>query len=175
MGPTALIVAVGDPEVGSDAAGPMILAEVLKKGLPPNVTAHSVGRRPDRLPDLVARTKADGIRPSLLLILDAVTSSTEPPGTLVERPITRVRGVPPGLSSHAASLREALGLLHLQLGRNAPARIVLLGVVVGSEADGPLQSAATHAIPRAAEWAREILERPMSSPGDVARNEAPRG
>jgi hydrogenase maturation protease len=168
-------VAVGDPEAGKDAVGPLILAQMLRQGLPPKVRAHSIGRRADRLPDLFTRTVAGGVRPSLLILLDAVTSPTEVPGTLVEQPITRVEGVPPGLSSHDTTLEEAVGLLHLQLGSDAPIRIVLLGVIVGPQADGPMPEAVAGAIPRAAARARQLIERPPPEAGDLSRNEPARG
>jgi hydrogenase maturation protease len=158
MKTSALVVAVGDADAGKDAVGPLILAHLLEQGLPRTVAAGSVGGRPDRLPDLVSRTVANGASPALLVLLDAVTSSTEPAGTVVEREIRAGNGMLPRLSSHDMAVHDAAGLLGLQLGDRAPPRIVLLGIVVGTSADGSMPDAVTAAIPPAAARARRLLE-----------------
>ncbi len=155
-----LVVAVGDPSAGKDAVGPLILAEIEREALPRNVTVCSLGKRPDRLPDVVASVTQVTGPLARLVLLDAVTSATEPEGTVVEQPITDTPPASQALSSHTTTLTEAVGLLHLQLGRNTPARIMLVGVVVGTVADGPMPGRAARAIPQAAVRARALLEDP---------------
>jgi hydrogenase maturation protease len=150
-----LIVAVGDPTAGKDAVGPLILDELRRGRLPPRVRAYALGRRPDRLVDLVAGEETTP--PGALIILDAVTSRTEAPGNVVERELRPYPERPGALSSHGGAVGEALGLMRIALGDRAPRKTMVVGVTVGEDVRGPLTGVIRDAIPGAADRVREVL------------------
>jgi Ni,Fe-hydrogenase maturation factor len=154
---TAFVAAIGDPHGGKDAVGPLLLEELLRSGIPSCVRTHFLGRRPDRLPDVVAQAVGPSGRAHLVMILDAVTCSTEDPGLIVERELRAGESVRPLVSSHIRTVPEAVDLLHVMLGNRAPSRLILVGVTVGPDCSGPLPDVVKQALPAAAERARQII------------------
>ncbi len=154
---TAIVVAIGDPCGGKDAVGPLLLEELLRAGIPSSVRTHLLGRRPDRLPGVVAKAVGPTGRVHLVMILDAVTSSTEDPGSVVERELRAGESVRPRVSSHVGTVPEAVDLLRVALGNRAPDSVFLLGVTVGPDCAGPLPEIVKEALPPAAERARQII------------------
>ena len=121
-----VVVGVGSPDRGDDAAGLEVASLVAARGLPGvRVLTH------EDPTDLVHAWAGAG----LAVVIDAVVSG-QPPGTVVVTEDVGRTGIPSDLraGTHAFGVGEAVAL-SAALGR-LPGRVVLVGIEAGSFAHG---------------------------------------
>jgi hydrogenase maturation protease len=145
--PRALVVSCGNRFRGDDALGPFV-AELLSSTPMTGLGVVDLGRRIDLLIDLL-----DDVE--LLIVVDALSSPSLAPGTIVEIDWPTLREMDgPFSSTHGLRLIEQLHFAH-RLGILPPVVRVIGVTVVQTEYEQPLSPLIRR---RAGEVARRVVE-----------------
>jgi len=167
---TAIVIGLGNPILGDDGAG-WLVADVVeaalagegRRGAEPG-DGHGMGRSiaVERLAvgGLTLMEHLVGYRHAVLV--DAVITGVDPPGTVRERPLDALPRGEAGHadSSHDATLREALDAGRA-LGASLPQRLEIVTIEAASvlEVGETLTPAVVRAIPVAADLVLSLLAR----------------
>ncbi|WP_334143847.1 hydrogenase maturation protease [Rhabdothermincola sp.] len=144
----SVVVGVGNPWRRDDGVGHRVV-EAARKRLPPDVAVVLVDGEPTRLLEAW-----DGV--DLAVVVDGIRTGGRAGAVrcvdLLAGPLVTV----PAVSSHSGGIAEAVELGRV-LGR-LPARLVLIGVEITDEADGPgLSPAVVAAVGPAARRVAEVV------------------
>lgn len=162
MNRSPLVIGIGHPDRGDDAVGLRVADAITSRFGPSSVLAS--GGDPALLLDAWMDRE-------LVVVVDAVIGTDDPPGTLIE--LDPVRDAIPvgmlGSSSHVLGLSEAIALGGLL--DQMPERMVVLGVVgtrfeVGSDPGPEVREGIARAVARCAELLVEVGVAERPSPRD---------
>ena len=149
---STVLVGVGNALRGDDSFGPLVIRKILTGGYPLN--AIDAGTAPENYVSRIARLK-----PSLVVMIDAVHFGAEPGRTRVFRS-SELGGA--SLTTHGMPLSAVMEEIQTRTG----VPTLLLGVqpgrlTIGEPLSGPLQAALEDTLDTIAEWARmHLLARP---------------
>ena len=148
MAAGTVVIGVGNPLCGDDAAGRAVIRSLKAAGVPTGVELVESDGDPATLIEL---WQGRGVA----VVVDAVRSGVAP-GSVHHLELPGMAAVPPGTSSHGLGLAEAVGIA-AAVGR-LPRRLVVFGIEAGGCEPGTDLSAP---VARAAEALAEEIRRAM--------------
>ena len=121
MAANTVVIGVGNPLCGDDAAGRAVVRSLRAAGMPPGVELVESDGDPATLIEFWRGR-------DMALVVDAVRSGA-PPGSIHHLELPGMASVPHGTSSHGLGLAEAVGIA-AALGR-LPRRLIVFGIEAG--------------------------------------------
>ena len=121
MAASTVVIGIGNPLRGDDAAGRTVVRSLRAAGMPAGVELVETDGDPATLIEFWRGR-------DVALVVDAVRSGAAP-GSIHHLELPGTASVPPGTSSHGLGLAEAVGIA-AALGR-LPRRLVVFGIEAG--------------------------------------------